>query len=189
MLTLIIGGARSGKSRFAQSLCANTMHVAYIATARVEDEEMRARVARHRQERPANWTTYEEPLELGSVLRRAQQEHEILLVDCLTVWLSNFLYQHRRSTARTIEDAVMEQIADLAKAAPSRQVILVSNEVGGGIVPATKIGRLFRDLQGLVNQRVAAEADRVFLTVAGIPIPIKPASFLPISAERSNNVF
>ena len=173
MLTLLIGGARSGKSRIAASLCPESARVAYIATALAEDKEMRARIARHCQDRPPHWVTFEEPLAIAVLLRRLQQEYEILLVDCLTVWLSNFLYRYRRRSPGEIERLALEQVDEITKATTGAHLILVSNEVGAGIVPVTKVGRLFRDLQGLVNQRVATAADQVFLTVAGIPIQIK----------------
>lgn len=188
MLTLLIGGARSGKSRFAESLCAHSKRVAYIATARVEDKEMAARIARHRQDRPANWLTIEEPLCIDVALRQAAKTHEVLLVDCLTVWLSNLLYQHRRRAASQIEAIVLSKADLIAGAAPSRHVILVSNEVGAGIVPSTKVARLFRDLQGQLNQRIAASADQVFLLAAGIPLQIKPAGFVQPVLESSKHV-
>jgi len=175
MLTFLIGGARSGKSRVAASLCPTSARVAYIATATAGDTEMRARIARHRRDRPSHWATFEEPLELATLLRRLREEYEILLVDCLTVWLSNFLYRYRRRSPTQLEQSVLSQVDEITRTAAGVRLILVSNEVGSGIVPVTKIGRLFRDLQGLVNQRVAAAADQVVLTVAGIPIPLKPS--------------
>jgi len=174
MLSLVIGGARSGKSKVAASLCPASARVAYIATARASDKEMRARIARHRQDRPSHWATFEEPLELAILLRRLRQEYEILLVDCLTVWLSNFLHRYRRRSPTQLQQSAFLQADEVMKTASGVRLILVSNDVGAGIVPVTKVGRLFRDLQGLVNQRVAAAADQVFLTVAGIPIQLKP---------------
>jgi adenosylcobinamide kinase / adenosylcobinamide-phosphate guanylyltransferase len=175
MLTFLIGGARSGKSRVAASLCSESARVAYIATARAEDDEMRARIARHRQDRPAHWTTFEEPLELAAQLGRLQHKYEILLVDCLTVWLSNFIYRYRRLSPDALEKAALAQVEEITAAARGVHLILVSNEVGSGIVPPTKVGRIFRDLQGTVNQRVAAASDHVFLMAAGIPLQIKPS--------------
>lgn len=175
MLTLVLGGARSGKSRFAQSLCPNGEAVAYIATARPEDDEMRARVERHRADRPAAWITIEEPLALAEAVRRAAPECGWVLIDCLTVWLSNLCWALREHPAREVEAAACAGMDALAEACAGRQVIVVSNEVGSGIVPDHPLGRAFRDIQGLVNQRAAAAADRVFLTVAGIPWRIKPA--------------
>jgi adenosylcobinamide kinase / adenosylcobinamide-phosphate guanylyltransferase len=173
MLTLIIGGARSGKSRFAQSLC-SAPRVAYIATARIEDDEMRGRIGRHRQDRPEHWITIEEPLDIASASREAAPLADMVLVDCLTVWLSNIMWERRDQPIDQIEFGAQSQIDQLADLASQRDVIVVSNEVGAGIVPDNDVARRFRDLQGLVNQRCAARADRVFLTVAGIAVPIKP---------------
>lgn len=175
MLTLITGGARSGKTRFAQSLCPPEARVAYIATARLEDDEMIARAARHRAARPAGWRLIEEPLAPAAAIRCALPEADCILVDCLTVWLSNLCWEHRQRPAADIESIAVAEIDAMAAATGERLVILVSNEVGGGIVPDNPVARVFRDVQGLVNQRAAAAADRVFLTVAGIPLRIKPA--------------
>jgi adenosylcobinamide kinase / adenosylcobinamide-phosphate guanylyltransferase len=185
MLTLVIGGARSGKSRLAESLCLHSPKVAYIATARADDEEMRARIARHRHDRPAHWDTFEEPLAIAPLLRKLRQEYDVQLLDCLTVWLSNSLFHYRRQSSRNIEDKVLAQLDEIADAATGIHLVVVANEVGTGIVPATKVGRIFRDLHGLANQRIAAAADRVFMTIAGIPIQIKPFnSGIPIFPER-----
>jgi adenosylcobinamide kinase/adenosylcobinamide-phosphate guanylyltransferase len=173
MLTLVIGGARSGKSRFAQSLC-SASRVAYIATARAEDDEMRGRIARHRQNRPQHWLTVEEPLDIVSASRRVAPHAEIILIDCLTVWLSNLMWEQRDELIEDTESCAQSQIDQLAELASERDVIVVSNEVGAGIVPENEVARRFRDLQGFVNQRCAARAERVFLTVAGIAVPIKP---------------
>ncbi len=174
MLTLIIGGARSGKTRYAQSLCSPALRVAYVATARPEDEEMLARIERHRGDRPGGWKTIEEPLALAAAIRRASPEADVILIDCLTVWLSNLCWELRDEAAAEIECAALAEINRIAAAAEKRHVILVSNEVGCGIVPDNPVGRSFRDVQGLVNQRAAAAAQRVFLMVAGIPLRIKP---------------
>lgn len=186
MLTLLIGGARSGKSRFAESLCAHSKRVAYIAAARVQDKEMAARVARHREDRPADWLTIEEPLWIDVVLRQAAKTCEVLLVDCLKVWLSNLLYHYRRRPASKIEAIVLSKADLIAGAAPCRHVILVSNEVGAGIVPSTKAARLFRNLQGRLNQRMASSADQVFLLVAGVPLRIRLARFVQPFLESSD---
>ena len=179
MLTLIIGGARSGKTRFAQSLCAAAARVAYVATALADDEEMRARIERHRQDRPSHWNTLEEPLELGSAVARMMSCSDVILVDCLTVWLANLLWHHRGKTPSELEAFADIEIKALIRLAASGKLILVSNEVGAGIVPDNAVSRSFRDLHGFVNQRAAAAADRVFLTVAGIPVCIKPAAENP----------
>lgn len=176
MLTFLIGGARSGKSRVAESLCLGLPRVAYIATARASDEEMQTRIARHRHDRPEHWDTFEEPLAITPLLQRLRQEYNAVLLDCLTVWLSNSLYQFCRQPPNEIENRVLAQLQEILAAASGTHLVIVANEVGGGIVPATKVGRIFRDLQGLANQRVAAAADRVLMTVAGIPIQIKPSN-------------
>jgi adenosylcobinamide kinase / adenosylcobinamide-phosphate guanylyltransferase len=172
MLTLVIGGARSGKSRFAQSLCAGPL-VAYIATARAEDDEMRGRIERHRAERPEHWITIEEPLDLARAAREAAAYADIVLIDCLTVWLSNLMWERRDASMEEMESCAAAQIEGIAGVAADTDVVVVSNEVGAGIVPENAVARRFRDLQGFVNQRSAARADRVFLTVAGIAVPIK----------------
>jgi adenosylcobinamide kinase / adenosylcobinamide-phosphate guanylyltransferase len=178
MLTLVLGAARSGKSHFAQSLCF-APRVAYIATARAEDDEMRRRIARHLQNRPDHWLTIEEPLDLAAAVGQASPRADIILIDCLTVWLSNLMWDRRDQPPKLIdtqiETCAQSQIDQLAALASERDLIVVSNEVGAGIVPDNELARRFRDLQGFVNQRCAACADRVFLTVAGIPVPIKPA--------------
>ena len=186
MLTFLIGGARSGKSRIAESLCLGSPRVAYIATARANDEEMRARIARHRHDRPTHWDTFEEPLAIVPLLRKIRQEYDVLLLDCLTVWLSNSLFQFRRQSSKDIEERVLAQLGEFTEHVADTHLIVVANEVGAGIVPSTKVGRIFRDLQGLANQRVAATADQVLMMVAGIPIQIKPlGSGIPVFPEKS----
>ena len=176
MLTFLIGGARSGKSRTAESLCHGSPRVAYVATARASDDEMRARIARHRHDRPAHWDTFEEPLAIAPLLLKLRLEYDVLLLDCLTVWLGNSLYHLRRLPPDEIENQVLAQLQEITATGSGAHLVIVSNEVGAGIVPTTKVGRIFCDLQGLVNQRVAAAADRVLMMVAGIPIQIKPSN-------------
>jgi adenosylcobinamide kinase/adenosylcobinamide-phosphate guanylyltransferase len=173
MLSLVIGGARSGKSRFAQSLGATAERVVYIATARVEDAEMAARIAQHRQTRPAYWTTIEEPLEIGSAIERHSAHCDFLLLDCLTLWLSNLCWEHREIGDAGIQAAAFRDVARVAATAAASNVVLVTNEVGCGLVPESPVGRSFRDLQGRVNQEVARSADWVHHVVAGIPVAIK----------------
>lgn len=173
MLTLVIGGARSGKSRFAQSLCANGQRVVYVATARVDDEEMRARIARHRADRPGAWSTIEEPLAVADVVARQSADADFILLDCLTVWLSNFCWEWRDRYPKDLESAAAEELRRLAGAAPGAHLIVVTNEVGCGIVPEHPVARLFRDLQGLANQQMARAAEAVYHVVAGIPVKIK----------------
>ena len=175
MLTLVIGGARSGKSRFALQLGCQARRPAYIATARAEDAEMAARIARHREARPANWVTIEEPLAVAVAVTAAARERDFVLLDCLTVWLSNFCWEHRGETDGEVEGGAVAEMARIAEASTPSDVVLVTNEVGYGLVPESPVGRLFRDLQGWVNQEAARAADRVYHVVAGIAVPIKPA--------------
>jgi len=180
MLTLILGGARSGKSRHAQSLCGHSEQVVYIATARADeadsDLEMRERVARHRADRPAKWRTVEEPLNLPRAVREAPVE-AVLLIDCVTLWVSNLMWEYRGQTAAAQEKLILRQVDDLILASrrseDAGEIIIVSNEVGGGLTPEHPIGRAFRDLQGFANQRLARAADKVVFIVAGLPLPLK----------------
>jgi adenosylcobinamide kinase/adenosylcobinamide-phosphate guanylyltransferase len=173
MLSLVIGGARSGKSRFAQSLGAEARHPVFLATARAEDDEMKARIARHRDARPAHWTTVEAPLEIARAVEAQAGQCDFLLLDCLTLWLANFLAERADCPAEAMEAAALGEIARLAEAAGACHVVLVSNEVGCGVVPEYPLGRLFRDLQGWVNQEAARRADWVYHMVAGIATAIK----------------
>jgi adenosylcobinamide kinase/adenosylcobinamide-phosphate guanylyltransferase len=172
MLSLVIGGARSGKSRFAQSLGMNAERVVYIATARSEDAEMDGRIAQHRLDRPARWLTVEEPLEIGSAVERHAPHCDFLLIDCLTLWLSNYCWEYRNKEQPTIQSSALLEVARIA-AATTCTIVAVTNEVGCGLVPESALGRFFRDLQGRVNQEVASSADWVHHVVAGIPVTIK----------------
>jgi len=173
MLTLILGGVRSGKSRFAQSLCSTSSKVAYIATAQIEDEEMRARVNRHRLERPSSWMTVEEPLAIAKAVRGNVPDYDFILLDCLTLWLSNLAWEHRAVATETLEEAVSDELSQLTSLSVATQLIVVSNEVGCGIVPDSPVGRQFRDLQGWANQHIAGQAQIVYQMVAGIPVVVK----------------
>ncbi len=172
MLSLVIGGARSGKSRFAQSLGADSESAVFIATLRAEDAEMAARIEQHRRDRPAHWVTVEEPLQIADAVER-YRGCGFLLLDCLTLWLSNLCWEHREDGEATIEAAALAQLARVAEASTPAHVVLVTNEVGCGLVPETPVGRFFRDLQGRVNQEAARLASQVFQVVAGIPVVIK----------------
>lgn len=164
-LILVLGGARSGKSRHAEALVAGfPAPWTYIATAEAFDEEMAARIAEHRARRGADWHTLDAPRDLPEAIRGAPARP--MLVDCLTLWLSNLMLAEADIAAAT--DALLAALA--ARRAP---VVLVSNEVGAGIVPATSLGRRFRDAQGVLNQRVAAAADAATLVVAGLPLRLK----------------
>lgn len=168
MIHLVIGGARSGKSSYAESLArdshAGGLRVTYIATCEARDDEMSERIAHHRERRPAEWRTVEEPLLLADALRREAATDTCLLVDCLTLWLTNALLGER-------EGEVDKLVATLP-ALPGR-ILLVSNEVGWGIVPESALARRFRDEQGRLNQRAAAIADEVTLVAAGLPLSLK----------------
>lgn len=164
-LTLVLGGARSGKSQHAEGLLRQTSPPwIYLATAEPGDEEMRQRIAHHRQQRGGQWHTHEVPLELAVAI--GELSGEAALIDCLTLWLSNVLLTGRDIGAET------DRLVAALETAPV-PIVAVSNEVGLGIVPDTELGRVFRDAQGRLNQRVAAIADRVILMAAGIPMVIK----------------
>ncbi len=164
-LSLVLGGARSGKSRYAESLItALPPPWSYVATAEAGDAEMAARIAAHRARRGSSWRTIEAPRDLAAALKSCQTMP--VLIDCLTLWLSNLML------AEADIDAEVAQFEDAVKAVAA-PVVLVANEVGSGIVPDHALGRRFRDLQGLLNQRIAARADRVVLVVAGLPLAVK----------------
>lgn len=185
-LTLVLGGARSGKSRFAQRLATNTLHpVVYVATAEASDAEMQARILRHRAERPPDWRTLELSRGLDTRLDATVDATATLLVDCLSVWLSNELLALEDGdaltdvlSAATVSNAeqrlldATERLVDRA-VARAGQTIIVSNEVGSGIVPAYPLGRLYRDILGRANQAVARRATAVYLVVAGIGVDLR----------------
>jgi adenosylcobinamide kinase / adenosylcobinamide-phosphate guanylyltransferase len=164
-LTFVIGGARSGKSRFAEGLIATLPPPwRYVATAEAGDEEMAARIEAHRERRGRSWHTTEAPRDLQSAL--AKGDGPPVLVDCLTLWLSNLML------AEADIEAEIDKL-DEVLAATTAPTVVVSNEVGLGIVPDFPLGRRFRDMQGILNQRVAARADRVILMTAGLPLALK----------------
>ncbi|MCP4308784.1 MAG: bifunctional adenosylcobinamide kinase/adenosylcobinamide-phosphate guanylyltransferase, partial [bacterium] len=153
--TLIVGGRRSGKSRFAEDCAAQSgLSPVYLATAEAGDAEMAERIALHRQQRGAGWETVEEPLELPAALASELASDRIVVVDCLTLWLANLMQAERDTDAATA--ALLDSLESAAGPA-----ILVSNEVGAGIVPTNTLARRYADLQGILNQRVAANVDRV----------------------------
>ena len=173
MLTLVLGGARSGKSSYAQSLVADRQAI-YVATARRDgDREMRARITRHRGDRPAQWITIEEPIEVPAAVRRAAPFDAPVIVECVTLWLSNLFERESRTPVRKQQEILLGAVRQLAAAAQERDVSAVSNEVGGGIVPPTRVGRRFRDLQGWANQILAREAATVVMVIAGLPVVLK----------------
>ncbi|HEU0020530.1 MAG TPA: bifunctional adenosylcobinamide kinase/adenosylcobinamide-phosphate guanylyltransferase [Dehalococcoidia bacterium] len=178
-MTLVLGGVRSGKSAFAEKLVRNLDQPTwYLATGQVTDAQMYDRIRRHRQTRPAAWTTLEEPLEPGQALASALGDTvhpRVVLIDSLDTWVSNLLLKHESRTGPELESFTMSQVDQLLLACqhPSTSAVMVSSEVGLSLVPPNELGRRFQDLQGLVNQRVAAAADQVYLIVAGIPVEIK----------------
>ena len=166
---LVLGGARSGKSRYALTLAeAAAPERLMIATAEALDAEMAARIARHRTERGAGWTTREAPLELAAALREEARPGRPVVVDCVTLWLSNVLL------AGGDVEAVIAELAALALRLPG-PVIFVSNEVGGGVTPPSELGRAFQDWQGRANQALASACDAVVAVTAGLPGLVKPA--------------
>lgn len=165
----ILGGARSGKSRFALATLADRRRVTFVATARAGDGDMATRIARHRAERPPHWLTIEEPLAVPSRLTALGREADVVVVDCVTVWVANLLLRGDPDTA--IAGAGEDLVALIRRGL--FDLTLVSNEVGEGVVPETADGMRFRDLLGSVNQRLAAVCDRVTLMVAGLPLTIK----------------
>ena len=171
-ITLVLGGARSGKSRYAQTLAAGVAPVAFIATARSSDsdEEMRRKIERHQADRPQDWKTIEEPLDLAGVLAERGSNYRIVVIDCLTLYAANLL-EAEHGNLIAVEERLQRFYAALRSTPCS--VALVSNEVGSGIVPAFPQGRTYRDLLGEINQRVASAADNVVLMVAGLPLALR----------------
>lgn len=172
---LIVGGARSGKSRLAVEWASTRPPVAYVATATVDegDPEMVARIARHRSDRPETWTTLEVPRDLDRHLPALAGQGGAVIVDCVTLWVTN-LVLGLGGGAALADEAVLSLVERTAAAARGcSRVIWVSNEVGSGIIPLDALARRFADLQGLVNQRLAALCDHVYLCVAGLPLRLK----------------
>jgi adenosylcobinamide kinase/adenosylcobinamide-phosphate guanylyltransferase len=172
MTTLVLGGARSGKSAFAERLVrGSALTQVYLATATAGDDEMQARISHHRIQRGDGWTTIEEPLELTQALNNASARDRAVLVDCLTLWLSNLMHAGRDTEAET------RRLADWLRLAQG-PVVLVSNEIGLGLVPETSLGRSFRDAQGRLNQAIAAAVPNVVFVAAGLPLRLKGQSVM-----------
>ncbi len=173
--TLILGGARSGKSRYAQKLAEDSgLTPLLIATATAGDDEMAERIKKHQAERGNRWRLIEEPFDLAGTLQRAAAPDTALVVDCLTLWLSNLMFK----------DADVEAAGEaLATSLPGLKgpVIFVSNEIGLGLVPETALGRAFRDAQGRLNQKLAAVCENVIFVAAGLPLPLKSS---PLTLRR-----
>ena len=185
-LILILGGARSGKSACAESIARQGERTLFVATAEAVDDDMRRRILIHRERRPAAWDTLEEPLDPVSAIPAALSDHDTLLLDCLTVWVSNLLLElgddsHAEDEILARADALLDLYEQT-----NASWILVSNEVGLGVVPASALGRNYRDILGRVNQLVASRADKVYLMVAGLALELKSLGARPFSglAER-----
>ncbi|WP_432473456.1 bifunctional adenosylcobinamide kinase/adenosylcobinamide-phosphate guanylyltransferase [Amphritea sp. HPY] len=169
MKQLVLGGARSGKSAIAERLAADSgSEVIYIATATSGDGEMAERIAKHRERRPDHWLLAEEPLRLAATLKQQAREGRCILVDCLTLWLTNIMFMDEGKHFNSEMDALLETLRQLPG-----EIIMVSNEIGMGIVPMGEMTRQFQDESGLLHQNVAAICDRVVLTVAGLPHTLK----------------
>lgn len=182
-LTFLTGGVRSGKSWHAEQMAKRYDDVAYIATAVNTDEEMRRRILKHQERRPQSWQTYEAPYDIADII--ANSSHEAYLIDCVTVLITNLLLKERpdwgendilthgqqEMLERVIEDSIRQMLDEISKS--SAVFVVVSNEVGMGLVPAYSLGRIFRDAAGIANRMIAEEADEVNLCVSGILLPLK----------------
>ena len=176
-LIFITGGARSGKSNFAEKM-ANSLgkSVAYLATSQPLDKEMACRIKKHKSRRSTEWETYEEPIEISELVSHLGLEKEVILIDCLTLLTSNLLLRKENKVGNPQwEEEILleiERLAEISYKIPA-QVIIVSNEVGMGLVPDNTLGRVYRDILGRANSIIANKADKVFMMVSGIPLKIK----------------
>ena len=180
---LLTGGARSGKSHFAQELAERSKRVLFVATAVAGDEEMRHRIEEHKRTRPAGWRTLEITTHIGGQIEQKVGEAEVVIVDCITLLVNNIFSRYSDEMGEQIDDTliekrVTEEISELIECINrvDASFIIVTNEVGMGLVPDNKVGRLYRDLLGKANQRLAQHADEVYLMAAGLPLKIKPFS-------------
>ncbi len=181
-LILVLGGAKSGKSLYAENLVNESLDVVYIATSEVRDEEMAIRVENHKQRRPAEWKTIEAPFELENALLSCNKTTKYVIVDCVTLFITNLLLNHESIVSDRVNDTGIDDFNDIVEKVKlvcdsvkkiDATVILVSNEVGFGIVPENRLARIFRDVAGKVNQVIASRADEVFFVVAGIAQKLK----------------
>ena len=172
--TLVIGGCRSGKSDFALKLAESeqNMNKIFIATLQALDDEMNLRIQKHQSQRDDKWKTIEEPLNIAHIIKNVTSESTLILVDCITLWISNILLAPNYNYS--IEKSIDDLLKSIEKV--NGKIIIVSNEVGAGIVPDNKLSRQFRDYAGFANQKIASIVNNVFFTVAGIPIHIKKSS-------------
>jgi adenosylcobinamide kinase/adenosylcobinamide-phosphate guanylyltransferase len=182
---LLIGGARSGKSSFAQKLAVKlNKPVLFVATAEASDEEMRDRIEKHQKARPSDWSTLEVTNHIGKEITRKIGEYQVVIIDCITLLVNNTFgqYSHQNTEqidAPFIEKKLTNEIGELVECINQvdADFIIVTNEVGTGLVPANAVGRLYRDLLGKANQILAQRADDIYLMVAGLPLSIKPAKY------------
>ena len=183
-ITLVTGGARSGKSAYAENLAKQSSGaVAYLATAIAFDEGMKDRIKKHRESRPQEWTTYEAYKDLSNLVPKIALAHDTVLLDCVTVMTTNLMFEYenldweivQHEEIDKIEDGIKQQFVEVLNACREYGLwlILVTNEVGMGIVPENRLSRIFRDVAGRINQLIAREADDVYFTVSGIPMKIK----------------
>jgi len=175
-IILVTGGARSGKSAFAERYAAALPgRHAYVATARIFDEEMARRIAAHRRRRPSSWQTWEIPEDLPGTMERLCRSSDVVLVDCLTLYFSNYLFAHDGEADEVLIDGALAELKTVMAAFRQAGVtaIFVTNELGCGIVPMEHVSRLYRDLIGKINQAAASEADEVYLSVCGITTELK----------------
>jgi adenosylcobinamide kinase/adenosylcobinamide-phosphate guanylyltransferase len=180
-VTLLLGGARSGKSYYAQEAAKKVDKVLFVATAEAGDEDMRRRIRKHQEDRPANWRTLEATTHIGSQILAAFRQEDLVIIDCITLLVTNIICQidernYDNCDEALLEEQVYSEIQELQECLKkvSSSFILVSNEVGWGIVPDNRISRIYRDLLGRANQMLAQSADQVYLMVAGIPLRVKP---------------
>lgn len=176
-LVFVLGGARAGKSAFAEGLAASGKRVLFVATAEARDNEMAARIANHKARRPAHWDTFEEPVALAETLAAQAQRYDTVLIDCLTLWVSNLML---REGASIDPAAACRQLLDVYEHGQARWIV-VSNEVGLGVVPPAELGRAYRDQLGTVNQIVARRADKVYLVIAGLALELKALGAKPVN--------
>ena len=193
-LILILGGARSGKSAEAVRIAGEREdgQVLFVATAEPDDDEMKLRIEKHRAERPVHWHTLETPRNVGQMIGRQSQKYSTIIVDCITLLVSNLLVDKRDPYAEAVRNSVNQEIAEIVQTAidmpGASRIIVVSNEVGTGMAPLTPLGRAFRDLVGQANQTLAAASDRAVLMVAGLPLVLKSEESQSPDFARSESV-